>query len=293
MLLSSKMNKAVDVVVEKLKPHLGSLTVILRGGDRRYRDELKKFLDNLFDGTGAPPKPRPGEIEMLEERLRAADAELARPRRRDSRDLLELEARWTQHVAAAPARSAPPAYNEDAAAALGPEALRRGTRSCTGSTPASMPVVGWLAGRKREQMPPTMAPRSLASTSATWPHLEADRAARAARAQLARLERELVGHDDINALLDPPCAPACRSRRAGRRVAVGAAARGAGRGAAAEPAHAGALQDGAGGAQHRRAGQDLRRTGFRARCSTPSRSGRRPTRMPPRCCRSTARCSTW
>src|SRR5690242_15352463 len=50
VLLSSKMNKAVDVVVEKLKPHLGSLTVILRGGDRRYRDELKQFLDNLFDG---------------------------------------------------------------------------------------------------------------------------------------------------------------------------------------------------------------------------------------------------
>ena len=78
VLLSSKMNKAVDVVVEKLKPHLGSLTVILRGGDKRYRDELKQFLDNLFDGTGAPQKPRPGEIEMLEERLHAADEELAR-----------------------------------------------------------------------------------------------------------------------------------------------------------------------------------------------------------------------
>src|SRR5262249_42296035 len=35
VLLSSKMNKAVDVVVEKLRPHLGSLTVILRGGDPR------------------------------------------------------------------------------------------------------------------------------------------------------------------------------------------------------------------------------------------------------------------
>ena len=99
VLLSSKMNKAVDVVVEKLKPHLGSLTVILRGGDRRYRDELKKFLDNLFDGTGAPPRPRPGEIEMLEERLRAADAEIAQLDA-EIRYLLEAEARWTQHVAA-------------------------------------------------------------------------------------------------------------------------------------------------------------------------------------------------
>ena len=95
VLLSSKMNKAVDVVVEKLKPHLGSLTVILRGGDRRYRDDLKKFLDNLFDGTGAPPRPRPGEIEMLEDRLRAADAELAALDVEIAR-LLAEEVRWTQ-----------------------------------------------------------------------------------------------------------------------------------------------------------------------------------------------------
>ena len=84
VLLSSKMNKAVDVVVEKLKPHLGSLTVILRGGDKRYRDELKQFLDNLFDGTGAPHKPRAGEIEMLERaahgRRRGAGAHRSRHR---------------------------------------------------------------------------------------------------------------------------------------------------------------------------------------------------------------------
>ena len=79
-------------------PHLGSLTVILRGGDRRYRDELKKFLDNLFDGTGAPAKPRAGEIEMLEERLRAADAELAELTS-EIRAILEREARWTRYVA--------------------------------------------------------------------------------------------------------------------------------------------------------------------------------------------------
>ena len=91
------MNKAVDVVVEKLTPHLGGLTVILRGGDRRYRDELKKFLDNLFDGTGAPAKPRAGEIEMLEERLRAADAELAELTS-EIREILEREAGWTRYV---------------------------------------------------------------------------------------------------------------------------------------------------------------------------------------------------
>src|SRR5579859_7447315 len=114
VLLSSKMNKAVDVVVEKLKPHLGSLTVILRCGDRRYRDELKQFLDNLFDGTGAPAKPRPGEIEMLEERLRAADTELAELDV-EIAAVLEAEQQWTQ-IFDRLARMGAATYNEEAAA---------------------------------------------------------------------------------------------------------------------------------------------------------------------------------
>ena len=126
VLLSSKMNKAVDVVVEKLTPHLGGLTVILRGGDRRYRDELKKFLDNLFDGTGAPAKPRAGEIEMLEERLRAADAELAELTS-EIREILEREAALDALCGEFAAIQTPP-YDEETAASLGPAALQARAR---------------------------------------------------------------------------------------------------------------------------------------------------------------------
>ena len=124
VLLSSKMNKAVDVVVEKLKPHLGSLTVILRGGDKRYRDELKQFLDNLFDGTGAPQKPRPGEIEMLEERLRAADEELARIDA-ENRSAAGAEEQWLELARALSEAAEAPHYDEAPAARLGPEEIER------------------------------------------------------------------------------------------------------------------------------------------------------------------------
>src|SRR5262249_45236390 len=122
VLLASKMNKAVDVVVEKLRPHLGSLTVILRGGDRRYRDELKQFLDNLFAGTGAPQKPRPGEIERLQGRLRTADEDLARIGA-EIAATLEAEGRWSELQRDFAATRAP-RYDEAAATELGPRAIR-------------------------------------------------------------------------------------------------------------------------------------------------------------------------
>ncbi|HEV2405746.1 MAG TPA: AAA domain-containing protein, partial [Ktedonobacterales bacterium] len=150
VLLSSKMNKAVDVVVEKLRPHLGSLTVILRGGDRHYRDELKQFLDNLFDGTGAPQKPRPGEIEMLEERLRDADDELARVDE-DIATILLLEARWSQVTRQLRAMRVPD-YDESAASGLGVGELRRMHEELLKLQSSKMPVVGWMAGRKRDQL---------------------------------------------------------------------------------------------------------------------------------------------
>jgi hypothetical protein len=198
VLLSSKMNKAVDVVVEKLKPHLGSLTVILRGGDRRYRDELKKFLDNLFDGTGAPPRPRPGEIEMLEERLNAADAELV-DLDAEIHTVLELETQWA-HADAAFSRLRTPPYNEEAAARLGPDGLREAAAELQRLNGGRMPVVGWLSGRKREQIATEVASQ-LGLGERDLMHIEAIARREEARLQYLLIEQELVRHEDINILL--------------------------------------------------------------------------------------------
>ncbi len=205
ILLSSKMNKAVDVVVEKLQPHLGGLTVILRGGDRKYRDELKKFLDNLFDGTGAPPKPRQGEIEMLGERLRAADEELASLTRHIGA-MLQQETAWTRLVRTF-GDIQTPEYDEDAAASLGREGLLRTHEELRRLGGGKLPVVGWMNGRKRDQLAAEVtgqlkiegiggdAPGSLSGT------LEAIAEREGLRTQLLDLEDELARQDDLNALL--------------------------------------------------------------------------------------------
>ncbi len=198
VLLSSKMNKAVDVVVEKLKPHLGALTVILRGGDRRYRDELKQFLDNLFDGTGAPSKSRPGEIEMLEERLRAADAELA------SLDaeiayILESETRWTD-TSRMFARSQSPAYDEEAALSLGPDALSDAQEELRRLSAGRAPLTGWLQGRKREQRASEIAAQ-LGMSDGALAALDQVVDRERLRAALADYADDLPRRDDINALL--------------------------------------------------------------------------------------------
>jgi len=202
ILLSSKMNKAVDVVVEKLQPHLGGLTVILRGGDRRYRDELKKFLDNLFDGTGAPSKPRTGEIEMLEERLRAADDELASLTRQIA-EMLEQETGWT-HLVREFNAIATPEYDEDAAASLGQEGLLRTHEELQRLGGGKLPVVGWLNGRKREQLAAevsgTLKIEGDASASLTVT-LEAIASREGLRSTLLDIEDELARQEDLNALL--------------------------------------------------------------------------------------------
>ncbi len=198
VLLSSKMNKAVDVVVEKLKPHLGSLTVILRGGDRRYRDELKKFLDNLFDGTGAPPKPRPGEIEMLEERLEAADIELA-DLDAEIRAVLEMEKQWARADAEFSRLRTPP-YNEEAAIQLGPDGLREAGAELQRLGGGRMPVVGWLSGRKREQMVTEVASQ-LGLAERDLVHIEAIARREEARLHLLSIEQDIASHEDINILL--------------------------------------------------------------------------------------------
>ncbi|HEY7849312.1 MAG TPA: DEAD/DEAH box helicase, partial [Ktedonobacterales bacterium] len=198
VLLTSKMNKAVDVVVEKLKPHLGALTIILRGGDRRYRDELKQFLDNLFDGTGAPSKSRPGEIEMLEERLRAADGELA------SLDaeivyILESETRWTETQRAFIAAQAP-AYDEDAALSLGPDALSGAQEELRRLSSGRAPLTGWLQGRKREQRAGEIATQ-LGMDESALDALDQVVDRERLRAALTDYAADLISRDDINALL--------------------------------------------------------------------------------------------
>ncbi|HET9109448.1 MAG TPA: AAA domain-containing protein, partial [Ktedonobacterales bacterium] len=198
VLLSSKMNKAVDVVVEKLKPHLGALTVILRGGDRRYRDELKQFLDNLFDGTGAPAKSRPGEVEMLEERLRAADAELA-ALDVEIAHILESETRWTEIRRAFMAAHAP-AYDEDAAVRLGPDALLGAQQELRRLSSGRAPLTGWLQGRKRDQRASEIAAQlGMGEDALGALDQVADR--ERLRAALSDYADDLARRDDINALL--------------------------------------------------------------------------------------------
>ncbi len=195
VLLSSKMNKAVDVVVEKLKPHLGSLTVILRGGDKRYRDELKQFLDNLFDGTGAPQKPRPGEIELLEERLRAADEELAHIEA-GIVALLGAEGQWVELAQTFEATDAP-TYDERAAVATGPDDLRRWQEELRKLESSKMP---WVSGRKREQLAAEIAAK-LGMQEQSLDALAAIARREAARAELADLEQALLDAEEMNTLL--------------------------------------------------------------------------------------------
>ncbi len=198
VLLSSKMNKAVDVVVEKLRPHLGALTVILRGGDKRYRDELKQFLDNLFDGTGAPPKPRPGEIEMFEERLRAADAEL-KLLDEEIAYILVSETRWTENWRALE-RMAAPDYDERAADALGVDALAAASEELRRLSSGRAPLTGWLQGRKREQRSSEIATQ-LGIDGASLARLEEIVERQRMRMAFIELDRDLLKREDINALL--------------------------------------------------------------------------------------------
>ncbi|HEX9067351.1 MAG TPA: AAA domain-containing protein, partial [Ktedonobacterales bacterium] len=198
ILLASKMNKAVDVVVEKLMPHLGGLTVILRGGDRRYRDELKKFLDNLFDGTGAPPKPRPGEIEMLEQRLRTADDELA-TLDAEIVSILGEESAWTRDVTVF-SRVRTPAYDEEAAAALGADQIVATLDEMRRLDASRTPLFGWGNSRKREHMAADLAAR-LGISRDQADRLDAVVERERLRGRVLDVEDDLTAREDLNALL--------------------------------------------------------------------------------------------
>ncbi len=200
VLLSSKMNKAVDVVVEKLRPHLGSLTVILRGGDRKYREELRQFLDNLFDGTGAPQKPRPGEIEMLEERLHAMDLEMARVDDAIAASL-RFEEKWSELSRALRAARAP-RYDEATAESLGPDEIARMQDELRRIEANKSPFGSFFSGggKKREQVAAEIAAR-LGLAERDLPHLDAVLQRETTRADLADVDHDLTQSDDINTLL--------------------------------------------------------------------------------------------
>jgi hypothetical protein len=198
VMLSSKMNKAVDVVVEKLTPHLGGLTVILRGGDRRYRDEMKAFLDSLFDGTAAPIKPRPGEIGLLEQRLADADADIAAVEA-EIAAVLETEQGWS-HGYVKLARFGRASYDEEAAGALGADELRRMHQELLRLSGNHLPIVSWMTGRKRQQITSELAAK-LGIPAGRLREVPRIAERETARADLLDLQDALDAHPDLNELL--------------------------------------------------------------------------------------------
>ncbi|HKS70818.1 MAG TPA: AAA domain-containing protein, partial [Ktedonobacterales bacterium] len=93
----------------------------------------------------------------------------------------------------------PPAYNEAAAAALGPEALEAAYEEIHRDT-GKLPVVSWMAGRKRDQAASDIAAR-IGLAEGDLPHLEAVLRREQLRAGLIQTERTLLARDDVNALL--------------------------------------------------------------------------------------------
>lgn len=152
VLITSKMNKAVDVVIEKLQPHLGSQTFILRGGDRSHREEMRQWLDGLLTNTGpqgAPQAARPGEIAMLEDRLSTLDIELAKIRQH-IQAVLNLEMDWTQSRDQIRALQVPP-HASEAAQEMGQTELMRRYEEALKNTAATTPLMAWATRRKGQQ----------------------------------------------------------------------------------------------------------------------------------------------
>ncbi|HKD75530.1 MAG TPA: AAA domain-containing protein [Ktedonobacterales bacterium] len=200
VLISSKMNKAVDVVIDKLQPHLGSQTFILRGGDRSHREEMRGWLNGLLTNTGPqgmPQAARPGEIAMLEDRLRAADDEMDRLRN-DIQTMLDLEREWTPAKANLDAFPAP-IYAEFAAGQLSPDELVQRYEEARRLEGSTKPLVSWAAHRRGQQ-------QMVALTDLLDIPIEqcdlipaiADR--ERARIALQAIAQALDGYGDLNAL---------------------------------------------------------------------------------------------
>jgi hypothetical protein len=50
VLIASKTNQAVDVIADKIEMILGIKNFVIRGGRKKYQQELKEFIDNLLAG---------------------------------------------------------------------------------------------------------------------------------------------------------------------------------------------------------------------------------------------------
>ncbi len=200
VLITSKMNKAVDVVIEKLQPHLGSQTFILRGGDRGHREEMRGWLNGLLTNTGPqgmPQAARPGEVAMLEDRLRTADDEMERLSR-EIVAVLDLELTWTgTHMDLDKFNT--PNYAREAAAAIGPDEILRRYEEARKLGENTAPLVGWAMQRRgQNQMTALCNELDIAEE-------QRDRIPQIAERERARLQwlattRALEGHGDLNAL---------------------------------------------------------------------------------------------
>jgi len=153
VLITSKMNKAVDVVIDKLQPFLGSQTFILRGGDRSHREEMRGWLNGLLTNTGpqgAPQLARPGEVSMLEGRLQTADDELERLGR-EIVSVLSLEYDWT-NAQGNVEKFEIPIHAAVIAAEMGPDEIQSRYDDAKRLESSTNPLVGWAAHRKGQQV---------------------------------------------------------------------------------------------------------------------------------------------
>ena len=200
VLITSKMNKAVDVVIEKLQPHLGSQTFILRGGDRGHREEMRGWLSGLLTNTGPqgmPQAARPGEVAMLEDRLRTADDDLERLGR-EIVGVLDLELEWTSARAAIDA-IVTNNYAREAAAELGPDEIQRRYDEARKLESNNAPLVGWaMQKRGASQMSALCAVLDI--TEEQRDIIPTIVAKERARIRLTATGRGLEGHSDLNAL---------------------------------------------------------------------------------------------
>jgi len=200
VLISSKMNKAVDVVIDKLQPHLGSQTFVLRGGDRNHRDEMRNWLSGLLTNTGPqgmPQQARPGEIAMLEDRLRTADAQLEHLNR-EIAAVLTLERDWTLGKAAYDSIEAP-IHAGIAAGQIGPDELLSRYEEAQRLNSSTAPLVAWAAHRRgQQQMLAICDALDLPIDQSDLIPVIAER--ERARITLDATTRALEGHGDLNTL---------------------------------------------------------------------------------------------
>jgi hypothetical protein len=200
VLITSKMNKAVDVVIDKLLPHLGSQTFILRGGDRSHREEMRAWLNGLLTNTGPqgmPQSARPGEIAMLEDRLRDLDAELDRLNR-EIDAVIVLERDWIGTLRERDAIATPP-HATQAAMEIGPDEILRRFEEAIKLEGSSAPLVGWAMQRRGQgQLAALCDQLDLADEDRDAIPAIAERARVAIR--LTATGRAIDGHGDVNAL---------------------------------------------------------------------------------------------